>query len=113
MKNPVGKPLPLTLLGGVNTPIYDKAQKGQRISRHGPEKGAVNKRDTTVELVTWLENRPNRAHGETPCRKVVSGGDPPSERENPLHYIPPSLIVDDPVEQRKSELGNPAHTHRR
>ena len=49
MKNPVGKPLPLTLLGGVNTPIYDKTQKGQRISRHGPEKGAVKKRDTTVE----------------------------------------------------------------
>ena len=48
-----------------------------------------------------------------PCGKVVSGGDPPSERENPLHYIPPSLTVDDPVEQRKSELGNPAHTHRR
>ena len=113
MKNPVGKPLPLTLLGGVNTPIYDKAQKGQRISRHGPGKGAVKKRNTTVDLVTWLENRPNRAHGKTPCRKVVSGYDPPSERENPLHYIPPSLTVDDPVEQRESEIGNPGHTHRR
>ena len=49
MKNPVGKPLPLTLLGGVNTPNYDKAQKWQRISRHGPEKGAVKKGNTTVK----------------------------------------------------------------
>mgnify|MGYP006382977737 CR=1 FL=1 len=44
----MGNPYLLTLLGDYY-PSYDKAQKGQRISRHGPEKGAVNKRDTTVE----------------------------------------------------------------